>query len=105
MLFFEGTNAINAFRAQQLFSNLKKIAPDIAAVTAEYRYFIDAPRFSDADRKKLEHLLVADYKDFERITSKLMATDEQLFVWVVQRLGTISPWSSKATRQRRSVVP
>jgi len=93
MLILPGSNALSAFRSQRLLSQLQAVAPSIAAVQARYYHFIDnsAPLSVD-DTPRLSAMLTygepAPETLYEGVT-------EEFFV--IPRLGTISPWASKAT--------
>jgi phosphoribosylformylglycinamidine synthase len=93
MLILPGSNALSAFRSQRLLSQLQSAAPSIAGVEARYYHFIDtsAPLSTD-DTAKLTAMLTygepAPSVQYEGVT-------EEFFV--IPRLGTISPWASKAT--------
>jgi phosphoribosylformylglycinamidine synthase len=90
LLHFEGGNALPAFRAQALLTRLQAVCPRITAVTARFVHwaaFDAVPARADVD--KLQALL--SYGDvFEGA-----ATGE--LVVVMPRLGTVSPWASKAS--------
>ena len=90
LLHFEGGNALSAFRAQALLVRLGQACPRIVGVTARHVHWAwsDAPLDGSA-RDKLAALLA--YGD-----AAPSATDGALVV-VMPRLGTVSPWASKAT--------
>ncbi len=88
ILCLKGDNALSAFRLQRLQARLTTAVPDIAAVSADYWHVAALRRaLSTDERAKLAQLL-----------EEQPATAEagQLFL-VTPRIGTISPWSSKAT--------
>src|SRR3990167_1705492 len=94
MLFFQGSQAFSPFRLEQLFFRLKtKLFPiSIDRLTARYVYFVDISKsLSEKQLNQLQTLL-PDSK-----YSELPTSSASLCCWVVPRLGTISPWSSKAT--------
>jgi phosphoribosylformylglycinamidine synthase len=89
ILQLRGSRALSEFRLAKLLASLQKADPGVRAVAAEFRHFVELEREPDAEaRKLLERLL--DYG--ERPAD---ARGEAFLV--VPRLGTISPWSSKAT--------
>jgi phosphoribosylformylglycinamidine synthase len=90
MLILPGCSALSAFRSHRLLSQLKELDAAVVNVTARYVHFIDAaaPMAPD-DVQRLDALLT--YGD--PFTS---AAEGEQFV-VIPRLGTISPWASKAT--------
>ena len=90
ILKLSGCDALSAFRAQRLLKALQAVAPGVTAVSASYVHFAAAARaLTDAEIKRLEALL--DYGD----AAKTGVEGAEFFV--VPRLGTISPWASKAT--------
>ena len=92
LLVLAGGPALSAFRAERLAARLRAQVPDIAGVVAEYRHFVKlrAPLAADA-RVTLSQLLT--YGPAPAVG----AVDRAADVLVVPRLGTISPWSSKAS--------
>ena len=90
MLILPGCSALSAFRSHRLLSQLKELDAAVVSVTARYVHFIDAAApIAPDDVQRLDALLT--YGD--PFTS---AADGEQFV-VIPRLGTISPWASKAT--------
>ena len=90
ILKLSGGDALSAFRAQRLLPVLKAAAPGVTAVSASYVHFVALTRELTADEiQRLEALL--DYGDPAK------ADAEGTEFLTVPRLGTISPWASKAT--------
>src|SRR5205823_14223055 len=89
VLQLRGPRALSEFRLAKLLASLQKIDPGVRSLTAEYRYFVEAGALGAAERVVLERLL-------DDGTPKLGAASGEMFL-VVPRLGTVSPWSSKAT--------
>ena len=86
----EGGNALSPFRAQQLQPALEAIHPKITGIAARFVHFVatDAEP-TPADRERLAALLT--YGD------PYQGPADGLAVIVTPRLGTLSPWASKAT--------
>ncbi len=85
-----------AFTPARLARRLQRI-PGAADATAHYVHFVDAARaLTDPERATLSQLLSYGPRQAER------SVDGRTFV-VVPRLGTVSPWSSKATDIARNV--
>jgi phosphoribosylformylglycinamidine synthase len=86
-----GRNALSEFRLKKLTQALKRTAPAISAITAEYWHFaalkvpLQAPQ-----RKTLERILTYG-------PAPAGVSEAGRLLLVVPRLGTISPWASKAT--------
>ena len=93
MLILPGSNALSAFRSQRLLTQLQAVAPTVAAVSARYYHFIDAGApLSTEDTERLTAMLT--YGEPVPETQYEGVTEE---FFVIPRLGTISPWASKAT--------
>ncbi len=89
ILQLRGARALSEFRLAKLLSALQKADPGVRAVAAEFRHFAECERALDpAESRILEKLL-------EYGQPPEAPRGEPLLV--VPRLGTISPWSSKAT--------
>ncbi|MFY9178942.1 MAG: phosphoribosylformylglycinamidine synthase, partial [Venatoribacter sp.] len=91
MLELRGAPALSAFRQSKILAKLQQAVPSVTAVYAEFVHFADtSAALSDKEQEVLARLLQYGPK---------VAVQEgkgEVFV-VVPRLGTISPWSSKAT--------
>ena len=88
ILCLKGDAAFSAFRLQRLQARLNAAVSDIESVVADYWHVVAQKRALNADeRAKLATLLE------EKAAS---AEAGELFL-VAPRIGTISPWSSKAT--------
>ena len=85
-----GRNALPAFRSKKLLAAAAADIPDLH-VAAEYWHFIELDRALDAaETQRLERVLTygPDSAGIVQAGTLLLVTP---------RLGTISPWSSKAT--------
>jgi phosphoribosylformylglycinamidine synthase len=90
ILQLRGPRALSEFRLAKLLAALQKIDPGLRYVAAEVRYFAELERpLAAGERATLEALL-------DDGGAKLDDASGPLFL-VVPRLGTLSPWSSKAT--------
>jgi phosphoribosylformylglycinamidine synthase len=91
MLQLSGPAALSAFRVEKLLANLLAVCADVVAVQARYVHFIDTTAaLSDKEQSVLQHLL-----SYGRAAAVLSDSGQR--VLVTPRIGTISPWSSKAT--------
>ncbi|WP_341891303.1 phosphoribosylformylglycinamidine synthase [Variovorax sp. YR752] len=90
---FEGGNALSAFRAQALLPRLQAVQSRITAVHARHVHWVwsDHP-LAAAEHDKLEALL--RYGD---PYAGPAGPGEGALLVVAPRLGTVSPWASKAT--------
>jgi phosphoribosylformylglycinamidine synthase len=87
---FEGGLALSAFRAQALLSRLQAAVPRVRALQARYVHWVSSGAPLDATQTaRLAELL--RYGD-----AAAPAADGALVV-VTPRLGTLSPWASKAS--------
>jgi len=91
VLRFAGARALSEFRLAKLLPELKKANPAVHGIAAEFWHFVEADAEQGVEERRiLERLLrygAPPRGGHSRAT---------LFL-VVPRLGTISPWSSKAT--------
>ncbi len=87
---FAGGNALSTFRAQQLQSALAAIHPKITGVAARFVHLValDAAP-SAAQQERLGALLTYG--------EPYAGPQDGLLLVVTPRLGTVSPWASKAT--------
>jgi phosphoribosylformylglycinamidine synthase len=87
MIALDGQSALSPFRLERLNARLDALHRGVRVQASWFVYFIDADATPEgALRQRL--LSVLEAKD---------AQPEPATLWVVPRLGTISPWSSKAT--------
>ncbi len=87
---FEGGNALGNFRARQLLPALQAIHPRILSVAARFLHLVGSDgALGAALRDQLAALL--HYTE-----PYVAAANGELFV-VAPRVGTVSPWASKAT--------
>ena len=90
MIVLEGLTALSPFRCDRLESTLRATHDDIRVVGSWWTYFVDAEPGTSPDSVALGRILEA-HPD-----SAITATGSAS-VFVVPRLGTLSPWASKAT--------
>ncbi len=91
-LALDGPNALSSFRAARLLERIRAIAPAAAAIRARHVHFVHVLGALDAEtRARLAGLL--DYGE----TAPPDDVPASAAWLVVPRLGTISPWASKAT--------
>ncbi|MDQ7049427.1 MAG: phosphoribosylformylglycinamidine synthase [Enterobacterales bacterium] len=91
MLILRGAPALSQFRANKLLTEGQVRLPELGQIYAEYVHFADLSRpLTDQNLVVLKKLLTYGAK-------KQVKETKGAFILVVPRLGTISPWSSKAT--------
>ena len=88
--FFEGGNALSDFRIQQLLPRLAQISPNIQGLAARFVHLVATEQPLQGDQQQTLAALLA-YGD-----PYAGPTDGPAIV-VSPRLGTVSPWASKAT--------
>ncbi len=91
---FNGGNALSRFRAQQLLKALQSVHDKVSGVSARYVHWVATPSApNDALNTQLADLL----RYGEPFEGGEPANDSAVLVLVSPRLGTVSPWASKAT--------
>ncbi len=90
MIVLAGLPALSPFRRDRLEADLRPHQPDVTIAGAWWTYFIDPEAGARPDPAALARILQASAE-----TGPLATRATSLFV--VPRLGTLSPWASKAT--------
>ena len=86
-----GSPALSQFRLKKLYASLQQSAPNISHIYAEFVHFAFCePALSDAQQHTLKQILTYG----PQATTE--AATGELFL-VIPRIGTISPWASRAT--------
>ncbi|MEI6318170.1 MAG: phosphoribosylformylglycinamidine synthase [Pseudomonadota bacterium] len=92
ILRLRGSRAVSGFRLQKLLESLRNDAPSIRSLAATYWHFVHVERPLSADeRRRLEAVLEGAGDDAPSDPAA------RIDLLVVPRLGTLSPWASKAT--------
>ena len=91
-LILEGGNALSSFRAQQLLPRLQAINPHVVGLTGQYLHLVASETALDGAKQNVLNQLLT-YGDPYSAT----ASDSSFLIFVSPRLGTVSPWASKAT--------
>ena len=86
MILLDGLPALSAFRLERLNRELARAVSDTRLRTAWHVYFVTTRDGAALDEEQLAGVLRAG-----------SIAPKEATLWVVPRLGTISPWSSKAT--------
>ena len=91
-----GARALSDFRAARVLAALQRVSSNIEAVSGRFVHFVHASReLTKAEEERLASLLT--YGD----AAEDVRAD--LAFMVVPRLGTISPWASKAVGHREEL--
>jgi phosphoribosylformylglycinamidine synthase len=94
VLHLPGMQALSPFRTQNLLTKVQSIEPNIEALDARHHYWAQLNRSGGAEgtaqhlEGRLKALLQAE---------QAHSLGEGLSIYVTPRLGTVSPWSSKAS--------
>ena len=91
ILKLRGSPALSPFRLEKLHARLAEIAPGARIAGAEFWHFVETAHALDAR----ERALLAQLLTYGEPLKPAPAAGE--LVLVLPRIGTISPWSSKAT--------
>jgi len=91
MLQLAGSPAATAFRLKKLRAELRALAPTVVDVSVYFEHYVHLARPLDAAEQRVLTALL-DYGG-----DAVPAQSGRQHLYVVPRLGTISPWASKAT--------
>ncbi len=89
--FFEGGNALSAFRAQALLPRLQQACSRVTGVSARHVHWVASDRALERRRPRQAWRRCCDYR------RTLTPHPKASWCVVMPRLGTLSPWASKAT--------
>ncbi len=88
---FEGGNALSQFRGQDLLRQVQQVASGIHSISARFVHWVESDAaLNAASQERLQQLLTYGpaYEGVEQADNVLVVTP---------RIGTVSPWASKAT--------
>ncbi|MHB1240350.1 MAG: phosphoribosylformylglycinamidine synthase, partial [Gammaproteobacteria bacterium] len=91
MLQLPGSPALSPFRVDKLTDQIRREVPDLRTLYAGFVHFVDLERRLGVDERRLLERLLAYGPERPR------EPPQGQLQLVVPRLGTLSPWSSKAT--------
>ncbi len=95
MICLRGSVALSQFRIEKILANIRVSCPNIKGIDAEFQHFVwfehgDAMALDAARHETLKQILTYGS------SAKLENPQGQFFL-VLPRIGTISPWASRAT--------
>ncbi|MFP7722510.1 phosphoribosylformylglycinamidine synthase [Lysobacter sp. A3-1-A15] len=90
MIVLEGASALSAFRRERLQSRLAALHPDLRLLDAWPVYWVEPEPGAAPDGEALQRILQAGAAHAARVEGAVSRL-------VAPRLGTLSPWASKAT--------
>ena len=89
--FFDGGPAFSAFKSQGLLAQLQAVCPDIQSFTAHHIYLLATEQpLKSSDQQRMAQLLDAPISPAAPLAAGISRV-------VSPRMGTVSPWASKAT--------
>ncbi|WP_312769867.1 phosphoribosylformylglycinamidine synthase [Pseudoxanthomonas mexicana] len=94
MIVLEGQSALSHFRRARLESKLQSLAPAVRVRGAWHVYFVEVDPGASPDLATLRRVLQANEGDVPQAGGTVSR-------FVTPRLGTLSPWTSKATELLR----
>ncbi|HWV16719.1 MAG TPA: phosphoribosylformylglycinamidine synthase [Cellvibrio sp.] len=98
MLILRGAPALSSFRTEKLLANVQQLVPAASSISSEFIHFANvSAALTEAQMQVLQQVLTYGPK-----VESLVNHEGALFL-VVPRLGTISPWASKATDIARNI--
>ncbi len=94
--FFDGGNAVSDFKVQQLLPRLQAVSDKITHLSARFVHLASFDAEPDAAlEQRLAELLT--YGEPATEAHQALAAQDAPALLVMPRLGTVSPWASKAT--------
>src|SRR4249919_1407608 len=90
MIVLEGLPALSPFRRDRLQARLRQIVPELRITGSWHVYFVQPEAASAPDLESLGRIL-------EATPSRTAESEGSVSRFVTPRLGTLSPWASKAT--------
>ncbi|MES2562902.1 MAG: phosphoribosylformylglycinamidine synthase [Pseudomonadota bacterium] len=85
-----GRSALSSFRLNKLHQSLSPVLPEVRVATEFWHFAYVSRQLDSAERERLERLLTYG-------PASAAPAEHGTLLLVTPRLGTISPWSSKAT--------
>ena len=88
--FHSGIQALRKFKVNTLNERIKRLIPGLEIIGTEYIHFIETDKDLSQSNKKTLHKLL-------NYSPEVNLEDSKHTITVAPRIGTISPWSSKAS--------
>jgi phosphoribosylformylglycinamidine synthase len=100
-LSLRGSSALSTFRLDKLYATLKLSAPNISQIVTEFVHFaFSEAALNTAQQSTLQQILTYGAVNTDALQPNIHAASgaiqQELFL-VIPRIGTISPWASRAT--------
>ncbi len=88
--FHSGIQALRKFKVNTLNERIKRVIPGLELIGTEYIHFIESDKGLSQTNKKTLHKLL-------NYSPEVYFKDSKHTITVAPRIGTLSPWSSKAS--------
>src|SRR5690554_3536277 len=96
LLHFPGTSVLSSFRRDRLLAIFSELKLPVADITAQFEHYVSvSASLSDEQHDLLSRLLT--YGEPDTTLNLSSHGDNALVLRVFPRLGTVSPWASKAS--------
>ena len=97
--FLLGANALSQFRQQGLLASLAKQGVNLESIEAQYLHFIWSDKTLTPQEEEVLKSLLTYGQNFvsQAQGGRLFSKSSNQIAVVIPRLGTVSPWASKAT--------
>ncbi len=96
-LILDGGNALSAFRIQQLLPKLQALCPDITGLQGQFLHLVSHDSELDLAQTAILKQLLTYGDPLEVPATGKGADSAAMRLCISPRLGTVSPWASKAT--------
>ena len=99
-LFLPGADALSQFRQQRLLGSLVQQGVNLDSIEAQYLHFVWSDKeLTSQEKEVLNSLLTYGQKFVSKLQvgNALFSKSSDQSAIVIPRLGTVSPWASKAT--------
>jgi len=98
MLIIPGRAALSAARKASVLAKIREVSPHVASLEARWMHLVLAEReLNTSELQQLAQMLDYGPADAGPTPSRRLETIETASFVVTPRIGTVSPWSSKAT--------
>lgn len=91
--FIPGSTALSAFKSEKLIEDIQKLDIPVQQIYASYEHYV----FTDSALTAEEQAQVEQLLNYGKPLQVSESLDNALTLRVIPRLGTVSPWASKAT--------
>jgi len=100
MLTLFGNTALSAFRIQKLIRQISTAIPNIQSITTQFVHLVDCNKALTPEETNVLNKVLhygSQPQEQQKQQQKSSTESGQANLYVIPRVGTVSPWSSKAT--------